>query len=150
MRVLLVVAVLLAGGCVEPAGTARESDGLGWGPVAPTAYDLVCPPGGTTVDGVCAYRIASLTESNQEPFVAVHPTDPDVVAVGVNAGHTTGAASTQGGGPGVDLVRLDVFVTTDGGASWTRSSLPYVRDPDVTLEPVETIDVSVGIPCSSV
>ncbi len=137
MRGLACVLILLLSGCAAPTDSTAP-DVVVETPVAPTAYELVCPPGGSDLGDVCAYRIASLTETNQEPFVAVHPRDADIMAIGVNAGHTANGANLDGESLGFDMVRMDIFITTDGGRLWIRSTLPYVDDPDVTFEPVQS------------
>jgi hypothetical protein len=139
MRWLALVALaLLVAGCSETATSGQQP--LGELPdLLPTAYAIVCPPGAENDGPVCAGRIASLTESNQEPFAAVDPYHAGVMAIGVNAGHTTDAFTfDEVAGASVDEVRLDVFVSSDNGTTWIRRTLPPIIAPASTLEPVQT------------
>ncbi len=138
MRLPVAFVVLMAAlaGCADPDSAPLGQVDPEASP-APLTYNLLCPGSKEAYTPLCSSRIESDTESNQEPFVAVHPKDPQVIAIGVNAGHTTEGVSDHGGRPGFDLVRLDIFFTTDGGVTWARSTLPYVADPAVSFEPLE-------------
>jgi hypothetical protein len=138
MRSLVAVAcALLLAGCAG-APRAQPPPEAPAPAVAPSGYALHCPVGGTDEGALCAGRLASLTESNQEPFAAADPWRPGVLAIGVNAGHTTEGLVLGDGQAGMDLVRLDVFVSADNGTTWAKRTLPPVPAPDSTLEPVQS------------
>jgi len=132
ISVLATSLTLLAAGCVGPAPAPPTEEPA---PAAAkvTGFAFACPPGATVQnpEGLCVGRIATRTESLQEPYVAVHPTNPDIVAVGINAGHTVQSVRTEPR-PGIDLVLLDIYVSEDGGATWRLSRLPYVEDSAVS------------------
>jgi hypothetical protein len=127
---ILAVLALLFAGCTSTAPTddavVAEVD------PKPFGFELVCPPGETVQDpvGNCVGRLSDSFTSLQEPYVALDPNRPGVVVIGVNAGHTTGAPRIEGR-PGLDMVRLDLYVSEDGGASWRTVVLPYVDDAAV-------------------
>lgn len=140
VRIAFAIVVLVAGfaGCAsdEPAPVSPTTAAP---PPPPSTYKVVCPPGAETTGPVCAGRLASLTESNQEPFAAVDPWRPGFMAIGVNAGHTTeGLVLGEGSDPSFDMVRLDIFVTMDNATTWVRRQLPPIPAPASTVEPVQS------------
>lgn len=111
---------------------SREGEGGPSGTELPSGFSYACPPGQNTTrsDGLCFGTIASPRETYLEPYVAVHPSDPDIAAIGVNAYHTDEAARTDQQTPGVEALRVDVFVTADGGESWEKIRHPFVDRPE--------------------
>ena len=133
----LLVTLLLAG-CAAPDSGFRAAgvrDGAPLGGVA-----LACPPGESERRGdACLARLAEPLVQLSEPALAVHPEDPQVMAV---AAHAIGAS----GSPALVAGRL--FVTRDGGASWTRATIPlpgppgtFYSDPAVAFAPDGTLHV---------
>ena len=133
MRAVLGSLLVTAGlaGCIGGDETGLEPSDAALAPLSlPDSFEFLCPAGETrtTAEGLCVGTIASLTESNQEPFLAVDPNRPGVMAVGVNAGYSTDAVDPARQ-DGAELIAMDVFFTQDGGATWTRSQLPYIAAP---------------------
>ena len=135
----VIIIVLAMGGCL---GTTPADHPIATDPDSvPVGYEIGCPPG-TTLErrpGVCVRTIQSTTESYEEPFLAIHPSNPNVMAIGVNAGQTSGTMQpeTQAG-----PLRLDILVTSDGGVSWTARRHPSLGDVPGTLtaDPALVID----------
>src|SRR5579884_2102022 len=122
----LLLATPLLTGCFSSAPAATIHPAATTSPALPSQvpYAMGCPPGVRHASGgACVGTIASVTESSAEPFLAISPTNPDVMAVGVNAGHTTDALVTQGR-PGLQDLKFDVYFTQDAGKTWRRESLP--------------------------
>lgn len=149
MRAVL-LAVLLAGpalaGCVGTddarTGTPRpvpESDPADGAGAPPPTYRTACPPGDTqqNAQGVCVASLRRADRSLQEPFVAVDPSDPDRIAVGVNAGEVQGAADARGPAQGVYVTRVDLFVSRDGGESWRLVQHPPLPVDGTTFSSVD-------------
>lgn len=129
----ILLATGLAGCLGDPVGDPPSTDGT-VPPLGLAGLDAACPPGGAPMGDLCVRFLTSTTESLQEPFLAVDPNRPGVMAIGVNAGHTSQAPRTT---PiGGDLILLDVYVTEDAGATWRLAQIPYVpttSDAPVTL-----------------
>lgn len=139
MARLLACLLLLAtlAGCVAPAPGTSGVAFLSQGAQEEAAFADRCPPGGSDDRGVCVGHVVSPTDALAEPFVARHPTRPEVVAVGVNAFHSDRALTTGEGPTRVRAAQLDVYVTEDGGATWRRSRLPTLPAlPGAVLPPV--------------
>ncbi len=119
----------LAAGCFGSDG-ADDDDDVPSPPPRLAGIGLRCPPGATTelVAGICVGTLQRSTESLQEPFVAHHPFRNDVVAIGVNGGESTSSGSSDGE-PAAAPIRLHVYVTEDGGATWRLSRLPDIDAP---------------------
>lgn len=122
--------LLFLAGCVAPdaapAVTLQSLDG--GGPAALFAYD--CPPHGSPrADGLCVASVSDPTASEQEPFVAIHPHDPDVLALATNRGDVLQATSLLSGEVSTPPVELALRVTEDGGETWRRVPLPAVAHP---------------------
>lgn len=73
--------------------------------------------------GVCIGTFESPTDTYNEPYVAVHPTDPDVVAIGMNVLRTP-PVFQHGNQAHVCLVDDQIAFTEDGGDTWRISTLP--------------------------
>ncbi len=146
---LLLAPVVALAGCV--ADDTPDIDSPRPRPeTSATAIVYACPAGATTVrgPGVCAGSLTHVESAYGEPDVAIHPTDPDIIAVGVNDRRqlptwevdplaVTGAA-----------VRLSVHVTEDGGRTWQSTPLPHadgappVGDPAVAFDSKGRLHVS--------
>lgn len=68
----------------------------------------------------CLGRLARDDATLQEPYAALHPGDPDVMAIGVNLG----PPFTEHARGSHDLCRLEVYVTEDGGRAWRAGTVP--------------------------
>lgn len=115
---------LALAGCLtasQPPIGAAAPRGLG-----AVALDYVCPPGETSElpGGLCVRSLWAPRETYEEPWLAVHPARPDVMALGVNAWHAEPRPALGPAGAGAELVRMAVFVTEDGGATWREAALP--------------------------
>lgn len=127
----LVGLVLLATGLAGCVGSAPSTEPVAAAPrlpAVPEGFATACPPGPTfeRVPGVCVGTLASLTESLEEPSLALDARRPGVLAVGVNSRHTVNAVGAERPRPGVDDWVLDLYVSEDGGSAWRRAALPYV------------------------
>lgn len=128
-RAALAAGVLaLLAGCVAPAPV---------GPLDPgglPGYGYRCPgAAGPAGPDPCAALLGRDDATVMEPFVALHPGDPAVIAVGTNFGpslpdRAAGLASSEGG-----RCRVGVFTSRDGGASWDLSFLPLPETAPVAL-----------------
>lgn len=123
MRALtfLLPAALLAG-CVAP--TAVDPSGLPAAlPGAVTGYLYACLAKADASEGPCLTRISRDDATLQEPFIATHPTNPDILAVGVNLGPPL--AERIAGLPNDSHVcRFAIYVSEDGGGSWRETIAP--------------------------
>lgn len=90
--------------------------------------------------------LVSLTESLQEPAASVHPTNPRVMAIGVNAAHTTGLVPLGRVEAGVDVFPMNIYFTEDGGEAWRQASVPHVTTPPHAAPVEDTIfaDPTIG------
>ena len=135
---LLLLGLVLPG-CASPAAFLAPAAG----PPAPVAggVALACPEGETTTRGdACVLRLADPLVQFSEPALDVHPADPRVMAVAAHAIGATGRAA---------LVDARLFVTRDGGATWTRSAIPLpgplgtgYSDPALAFAPDGTLHVT--------
>jgi hypothetical protein len=83
--------------------------------------------------GVCIGTVEDTFNSMEEPYLAIHPRDHRIMAIGAHSTSTM-AATTE---PiGVDVVRIAVYFTEDGGASWRRTVTPRVELASA-FDPVE-------------
>ena len=131
MRGLGLPLALLAGafaGCI--GGRGPEGAGPEAAPTADEAasYQLSCPPGRTTVRaGVCVGSVRSATQSSQQPFLALHPRDPDVLALVVNRVDRPGGTLAPQDASGA--WHVDVLFSEDAGATWRTTTLPRAPVP---------------------
>src|ERR1051326_5163956 len=90
--------------------------------VSAPSWAYACPPGGQPdqASGACVLTLSDPAQSYQEPFVALDPANPQVLAVGFNAGQLAdaGAGGTQ------SAMKLGLLVSEDGGATWARRDPP--------------------------
>lgn len=131
LSLLVVVSFLAAlSGCLSAElGNLTSPEPIAPLPL-PTGFEFACPPGSHLPRGsLCVGTLETQTESLQEPYVAVDAKRPNVIAVGVNAGHTVHAIDPNRAQPGVDVILLDIYFSEDGGQTWRLSQLPYVPAP---------------------
>lgn len=126
------LAILLLAGCAATAPPGSEPDAPSVTD-ALTSFASVCPPGGERSDRTCSTIISSSATSYQEPFLVIHPHDPETFVIGMNAGRTGGLRLD--GVPSLETARLAVFVSTDSGGSWTETlvPLPWPTTPGPSL-----------------
>lgn len=133
MRPFLAVLVtfLVLSGCLgsgaddlQPSGTSLPVE-----EAARVAFDYACPPGGgdRLPGGLCVRSLWDAQETYEEPYLAVHPTRPEVLALGLNAWHAAPRLVLAPVGAATELVRMRVFVSEDGGAAWRELDLPAPR-----------------------
>jgi hypothetical protein len=70
--------------------------------------------------GHCVVRVLSVGDALTEPYLAVDPDDPDVMALGTNT-----LDATMMDAPTEWRIRPDAYVTWDGGSSWFRTRLMH-------------------------
>lgn len=127
-----VVAVAAVTGCLAPVAT-DDSAGRAAPPLGGYAY--ACPPGPTRTlpNGLCVRPVDAWPDALEEPYLAVHPGNPAVRAIGTNTALAAGGLMEDPATAG----RVDVFVTEDAGAAWRRAEPPprlHVGDATATRE----------------
>lgn len=137
---MLAVAVLALAGCLAddagPPGDPGPVDGQDdAGRGVPAAFTYACPPGprSTRDSDVCASTFVDPMNSLEEPYLAIHPRDDQVMAL---AAHSVSTVPVAGDPPAPEAVRIAIYVTEDGGATWRRSLPPRVPIAS-TFGPVE-------------
>jgi photosystem II stability/assembly factor-like uncharacterized protein len=126
MRALFLSVIVLAGCAQAPAPADHETDDPAVAQVAVWSYSCDRPGYVVVAAGVCASGFASPTEAITEPFLAVFPGHPDILAIGVNRHETAGVLLDVPTRGRPQLVDTEVWFSTDGGSTWARS-----RPPDV-------------------
>ncbi|MBW3584158.1 MAG: glycoside hydrolase [Euryarchaeota archaeon] len=123
--IALLVVTLLAG-CVAPKEPpASDPTGL----IEETlSFGYTCPPGDTLTlsNGLCVTTFQDARETFEEPYIAVRPDRPETMVVGMNSWHAEPRPTLIGGFPSMELGRVALFVTEDGGATWTRVQSPPI------------------------
>ncbi|MGQ0534793.1 MAG: hypothetical protein ACT4PT_01835 [Methanobacteriota archaeon] len=145
MRPLLLALALVApalAGClgpsVEPTSLSSAAS------TVPFPYPYVCP--GREGDGArepCLTQIARDDAVLQQPFVAIHPGNPEVMAVAANFGSPVADVILGLASGDASAGRVAVYVTEDGGATWRET---FAIAPATSADPVRVAfqgDVSV-------
>lgn len=130
------VACLLLAACLSGRAPTPEDDE---GPRAtlPKGFSYRCPPGITTnMGGVCVGRIASGENEYFEPHLAIHPGNPSIMAIGVNAVHSVDRVAVNPPTVMYGDKWMEVFVSRDAGASWSGVTLPYNAMPNANPTPL--------------
>lgn len=109
-------AFLLLAGCLGDEAAPTEAASHPAGQEGRPAFAFDCPEGQAAP---CPTRLGSLVESYAEPFLAVDPHDPDVLALGTNS---MGAPGRLGHVPSAAF--QDLVVSTDGGKTWSAATPP--------------------------
>lgn len=130
----LLALLAIAAGCIGASSDAEagptsepETDSARELP----SYELACPPGASTDSAEpCLATLSRPAHSFDEPELAVHPEDPEVLAVGVNAHDAREAAPSTTPTPGTTVAGLQVYTSEDAGASWQQAGLPAAPDPE--------------------
>lgn len=129
--ILIVLGATLAG-CLagSPQDELTPVGDLGRALHLPESFTFDCPPGSPMerAKGVCSSSLVHAVESLQEPFIALDPNRPNVIALGLNAGQAAGAPNPARPSPGADVIRMLLAVSVDGGATWRFEPFPYVAD----------------------
>lgn len=145
MRTDLLVAslvLLLGAGCL--GGTPEDQVGGSEGPKDTSPLEELpanarviypCPPGETIqpTEEVCAGIVREDARSLAEPQIAVHPGDPETIAIAVS--QTPHEPSEEETSPGTGQRGPAVLATTDGGRSWQHHTVPLGDIPG--LAPAE-------------
>jgi hypothetical protein len=134
-----------------PRDAMRPNATLGDGLPQAISFVYKCPAGEThqTAAGVCVGSRATLLESRQEPYLAVHPTNPEIVAVAVNYG-AYDRTSWLVGDAAVASEPLEISISEDAGATWRPSFPPSANqgksagqgDPTIRFDPVGNLHFS--------
>lgn len=144
---LVILAPALLAGCVDDSRNALGGAATDVEANAPLPFAYPCGPGATVerVPGVCVTRLEDPAHQLSEPSLALHPEDPDVVAVGV---HLVGPLGLT---PDGSLVAGRIYLTEDGGATWRSSQLPlpaesspgsFYSDPALAFDANGTLHAS--------
>lgn len=144
-KAALVLAALALAGCVgAPAGLVPTTS---LPATVPDAYGYLCPGGaGAALPTPCADVAIAHTEGGklEEPYVAPHPRDADLWAVGSNVGRAPAAWAQDIPSERAGLMRMSIHITEDGGRSW-RETFPPPGEPARTMAGPGIFDV-VGDP----
>jgi hypothetical protein len=120
---MTVLAAPLLAGCL---GNSVSPTALPVGlPSAQPLVKYLCPGAeGNGSAEPCFTQIARDDATLQEPFAAVHPANPRIMAIGVNLGppYTERLQGLPGGESHV--CKLAVYVTEDGGKAWREAIAP--------------------------
>lgn len=131
----VVVIVLLLGGCLEGLRDAIADPATPSPVTSVVGGAYVCPPEGSEPagGGVCARAFDGPFDYMVEPTLAINPADNDEMAFVANAGQSADALEPSPSGSAYMSQRFAVFVTTDGGASWSRIELPDAPPPPQSI-----------------
>lgn len=123
--IALVVMTVLAG-CVAPKvpPASNPTDLI----EDPLQISYGCPPGDTLTlsNGLCVTTFGDPRETLEEPYLAVHPQRPEVMTLGMNAWHADPRPVLRNGLPSLEIGRVVLFVTEDGGATWRGVPSPPI------------------------
>lgn len=132
----MLTALLLVASCAGCLGSDQTDKAATENPTtktnrvqpSPSNFAYTCPEGDTQEqrNGLCVQTIDATSSTLQEPYLAFHPRQPDLVALGVIAGRTIQSTGPNRPQPGVDAVQVDVYISQNGGRTWERHELPYI------------------------
>lgn len=133
MRVFVLLSLALLAGCLAPTAEVAPAE-LPALPEALSPLGYLCPgESGDAAAEPCVTRLAKADATLQEPFIAVHPTNPQVVAVGVNLGPSLVERALGLVSQDSWVCRLGIFVSEDGGATWRETHAPT---PEIATGPL--------------
>lgn len=142
MFLLATLSAVILSGCLGagPRGGDNAPDAVYRDPVEWT-YD--CPPDPVRMSApdVCVQTLGGPESFTGEPHIAIHPTNSQIMAVGVNRiGAYVGTPAFEAGGVSNPGLTLGLFVTEDGGLSWRTPAVPvsagmiHVGDPNLAFD----------------
>ena len=133
---ILVLVLATLGGCMASTGTETP---LSPPPTASAPNVMggsyVCPPQGVEPagGGVCARSFNGPFDYMVEPTLAINPTDTAEMAFVANAGQSANGLEPAPANSELHSQRFALFITKDGGASWSRLELPEAPPPPQSL-----------------
>lgn len=112
------LSVVILAGCMQPSPNGDGEEVPHVRPLLPdcTSHEFN--------DESCIRTISRVSESLQEPDLAIDPSDPSRWAIGVNAGQTLNSTSAS---PLVaEYVRLGIILSEDAGKTWRDLAPPAI------------------------
>ncbi|HEV8361143.1 MAG TPA: sialidase family protein [Candidatus Thermoplasmatota archaeon] len=132
---LVVTAPLLAG-CLGQSAVTPEGLPIPALPAQLPRFEYRCPGQEDSRSTACITELTRDDATLQEPYVAVHPTDPAIMAVGVNYGPSLIERVQNAPEKGLEVCKLAIYVTKDGGKSWDETFAP---PPPYDLSPLPVL-----------
>lgn len=123
MRAFVLLCLLVAG-CTAPAADP-DADAPTDDKGATGAWSYLCDDARAEVaPGVCASGPADAPAALTEPFLAAHPANDRILAVGVNRHDAAGIPLGPLEGAPAQPIDTEVWFSEDGGATWRASRPP--------------------------
>ncbi len=119
------------------AGCAGRDDGGGEGNLVAggeATFRYLCP--GATGDGAaepCLTQLPRGEAALQQPYIAIHPGNPEIMAVGVHYAAPAAELALDVAAGDASANRLAVYITDDGGATWRET---FASPPSMSADPL--------------